>query len=137
MKKQSHIALGAVIVLPLLLTKSIDLVTGIVGILASIAPDWDIRLHIPHRTITHSLLALAVSTGVVFLLDPLSAMLWGYCYSLHLITDSFTKMGVPFLYPFCKNYYGFRWFREGTFTDTIIMFIVLGVLYFVVGLLPF
>ena len=46
--------------------------------------------------------------------------MWFVSYFLHLIADSFTKMGVPFLYPFVKRNYGPKIIRTGGAEDMFV-----------------
>lgn len=54
----------------------------------------------PHRTFTHSLLALGMITWTVYLLDPELAPAAFAGYASHLIADSMTPHGVPWLWPY-------------------------------------
>jgi inner membrane protein len=62
-----------------------------------------------HRTITHTLIALFVSTTVVgllesaFKLDDNYSKLWLFGFLSHLIFDMMTVQGVPLFFPFYKN----------------------------------
>lgn len=59
------------------------------------------------------------------------ALFWFVGYSTHLISDSFTKMGVPFLYPLIKERYGIKLCKTGGLLDIILGYIALGIiLYF-------
>ncbi|MCS1351573.1 metal-dependent hydrolase [Mechercharimyces sp. CAU 1602] len=54
---------------------------------------------VPHRSFTHSLLALAAVAGITYLASPVlvPAMVAGY--ASHLLADSLTPAGVPLLWP--------------------------------------
>lgn len=54
---------------------------------------------LPHRTITHSLLALGMITWVTYLLAPELASAAAVGYLSHLVADSMTPHGVPWLWP--------------------------------------
>lgn len=62
-----------------------------------------------HRTITHTLLFLFISTFIVgllessFKLDDNYSKLWFFGFLSHLIFDMMTVQGVPLFYPFVKN----------------------------------
>lgn len=101
---------------------------GFLGVLGAIAPDWDIILGIKHRTITHSFLALCVSTLIVILCNFNVGLVWGISYLTHLILDSFTKMGVPLFYPVKKKYYGFKLIKTGGAEDLFLCLVVFYIL---------
>ena len=118
--KKTHLCVGIATTLPFysLLTP-----ISLIGILGSIIPDWDIYLCIfgmKHRTITHSLLSLIISTLFIYIFSSSIAIVFALNYLLHLILDSFTKMGVPFLYPFKNTYYGAKLIKTGGIEDLCI-----------------
>lgn len=117
MTRKTHIAVGLAATLPLL---SLCPKISIIGIVASTLPDIDIILKIKHRTITHSLLALLVSTVVVMALNFSIGVIFGLNYLIHLILDSFTNMGIPLLYPYLKKRYGPRLILTGGIEDICI-----------------
>ncbi len=104
MMKRTHMAIGLAATIPLIVIEPIS----VIGALGSTVPDWDYKLGIEHRTITHSLLFLGLTTGIVRILNLHTALVWFICYGLHLVADSFTKMGTPYLYPWNKKYYGLK-----------------------------
>lgn len=77
--------------------------------IASTLPDWDIKLKLKHRGITHTLITSIVVSGITYLLTfsfPISiGLLIGYVS--HLIGDMFTVSGVPILAPFSKKKFRF------------------------------
>lgn len=76
---------------------------------ASTAPDLDLKIpFMKHRTWTHSLLVFILSTIALSFLGNNIYIVWAISYLAHLIADSFTSMGVPFLYPFIKEKYGLK-----------------------------
>lgn len=62
-----------------------------------------------HRTITHSLIFIVVSTAMIsafqaaFFPSYPAGLLFGLALSSHIIFDMMTVMGVPLFYPFLKN----------------------------------
>jgi inner membrane protein len=96
-----------------------------ITVLASLIPDIDhtkstvgkivfplakiINQRYGHRTITHTLLALFLTTLAVgliekgFNLDENYSKLWLFGFLSHLIFDMMTVQGVPLFYPFAKN----------------------------------
>ena len=107
MMGRTHIAIGVAVALPVIKYLDLSYISSMAGaIVGSVAPDWDLYLCIKHRTITHSLLFLLISSILVGVFNIDMAILWFIAYGLNLIADSFTKMGVPFFYPFIKERYG-------------------------------
>ena len=125
MMKRTHFIIGVAVTAPFIIYNPVS----VIGLIGSYAPDFDIKLKIPHRTITHSLLALVVTTAVIFALDPYIAFVWFINYLLHLLADSLTKMGVPFLYPFKKKKYGLKLFKTGKGGDYLFQFLSVAYIY--------
>ncbi|WP_300924874.1 metal-dependent hydrolase [uncultured Clostridium sp.] len=125
MMGRTHTAIGILAAIPVI--RYLDLpyvfITG--SIIGSVAPDWDLYLGIKHRTITHSLLFLAISTIGIGLFNINMAIMWGIAYALHLLADSFTKMGVPFLYPFKKKRYGAKLIYASGAEDLFILLVAI------------
>ena len=55
-----------------------------------------------HRTITHTALALFLSTFVCYVCN-FYTLIWFLGYLIHLVLDMVTLQGVPLFYPFYKN----------------------------------
>jgi inner membrane protein len=119
MMKKTHIAIATVSILPFL--NHISLLCIPLGLIGSVFPDYDFILGLKHRGITHTLVALMVTTGSVMLFSFDTAVIWSIAYFTHLIADSFTKMGVPLLYPFNQKYYGCRIIRTHGAEDYFIL----------------
>lgn len=122
MTKKTHLAVGIASTLPLL---SIYPKYAFVGIIGAIVADWDLLLGIKHRTVTHSLLALLSTTIVIALFNFSIGIVFGFNYLIHLLLDSCTKMGVPFLYPFMKKCYGLKLIKTGGVEDLFICLMAL------------
>jgi inner membrane protein len=60
--------------------------------------------YVPHRTVTHSLLALSYVTATVYLMAPGLAKAAAVGYLSHLLADSLTSSGVPYLWPYSKKF---------------------------------
>ena len=120
-------------------------VTGaLVGGIAALLPDIDhpgsklgrrvpvlptvINKLVGHRTLTHSILVLIILTGMLFFIAPVFITIAFFVgYLSHLILDSFTVSGVPFLYPFKKRNYGLRFcYTQGIFEKVFLVVFVLG-----------
>ena len=120
MMKRTHLAVGVAISVPIILKFNLPVVAGL-GVIGAIAPDWDFYIGVKHRTLTHSLLALMITTiPIIYLFDNGVGVIWGICYFSHMVLDSLTVMGVPFLYPFIKDRQGIRKFRTGQGEDYFI-----------------
>lgn len=125
MLKRTHVITGVAITMPFIIYNPI----AVVGLVGSYAPDFDIKLGIKHRTITHSFLMLATTTFLISFLSSYVAFVWCMNYLLHLLTDSLTVSGVPFLYPFSKKTYGLKIFKSGKMGDHILQLLSLGYMY--------
>lgn len=87
--------------------------------IGSLLPDIDIKnsmlgrfiplwLFVEHRTITHSLMFVAVITGMAAIVQLNLSIVVGLCVGLitHLLLDSITPMGLPYLlYPIKRRGY--------------------------------
>ena len=127
MMKRTHVAIGVAATLPIILNNPITAI----GVLGSMAPDWDYMLGIKHRTYTHSLLVLTISSITILILNKWIALVWLINYGLHLVADSFTKMGTPFLYPWNKKYYGYKLIKTRGAEDYFIQALVIAFIMFV------
>lgn len=121
MMKRTHVALGLAATIPMILSHPI----GVLGILGATAPDLDYMFGIKHRTYTHSLMALITSTLLLILINRWICLVWGISYGLHLVADSFTVMGVPFLYPWDKKKYGAKKIKTRSAEDWFIQMLAM------------
>lgn len=119
MMKKTHMAIAIATAIPTINYLNIPFVS-ILGVIGAVAPDWDFLLGIKHRTISHSLLLLFTSTLLISFLNFNISLIWFICYLTHLLADSCTKMGVPFLYPFKKDKYGLKLIKTGGAEDMFI-----------------
>lgn len=124
MMKKTHTTIAIAAAIPTIAYLNIPPIS-ILGIIGAMAPDWDFLLGLKHRTVTHSLLLLFISSFLISIYDVNLSLIWFISYFLHLIADSFTKMGVPFLYPFVKKNYGFKLIRTGGAEDIFIFILAL------------
>lgn len=128
MMRKTHLIIGITCSLPLF-TSNLVLPYSVIGLIGAIAPDWDFKLHIRHRTITHSLLFLLISTYIIYCSNLDISIVWFVTYSLHLLLDSFTIKGIPLFYPFSKKYYGFKLFKTGGFFDYLFFIFFIYILF--------
>ena len=119
MTRKTHVSLGIALTLPLLTNRVVN-AYAVLGLLGSLAPDWDFKLYIPHRTLTHCLLTLSLSTYLIYNLNIDICISWFLNYFLHLFADSLTKRGIPLFYPFSRKYYGARLFKTGGIMDFLL-----------------
>jgi len=87
--------------------------------LAARLPDVDIRLKLKHRSMTHSLIALALVLLVCWYVAPVSVIYVGGGYISHLLADALTPYGVPLLYPLRWRFRLAR-FRTGGRVDQLV-----------------
>lgn len=123
MMKRTHLLAGMAVTLPFISWDNVILLP--VAVLGSVAADWDYFLGIEHRTSTHSLLAVAVSSFALGLLNIQLGALWAINYIIHLILDSLTMKGVPLYYPWDKKCYGIKLFKTRGAEDGLILLIAL------------
>lgn len=126
MNGPSHLAFGAaggLIVLPLAAHAhhadwSRPTVLGLSLLTAALAklPDWDFRLGIPHRTVTHSLAML----GALWALGWWGEQHWGWLWSVRwvlvigvgvggILPDCLTEKGCPLLWPWPRSFKLPKW----------------------------
>ena len=80
-----------------------------IAMAASLVPDVDINLGIPHQQATHSLVACAITVaGCLALSVPFPWLTpwqfaWSLGYLLHVFADAFTDNGVQLLWPWRKG----------------------------------
>lgn len=130
MTKKTHLLVNSVVTLRIICANNIHLIPfALIGITGAVLPDFDIKLHIKHRTVTHSLLSLVLTSIPFFIINESCGWIYVLNYALHLILDSFTKMGTPFLYPFVKKYYGPKLIRTGGAEDLFISLVALFLLF--------
>ena len=130
MTSKTHVSLGVAFAAPLVTTYSYNIEYILVALIGAIAADFDVNLPIKHRTWTHSILALSISTIILSTFDKSIALFLFVGYSTHLVADSFTKMGVPFFYPFIKENYGLKLCTTGKTTDILIRYIALIAIFY-------
>jgi len=95
-------SLGVVMIL-LYFLKSLPLWVLLTGIFAAGVA------YVPHRTVTHSLLALAYVTGTVYLMAPQYAFPAAVGYFSHLFADTMNPKGVPYLWPYKDKFALKKW----------------------------
>jgi inner membrane protein len=125
MIKRTHMAIGLAATIPLIVKNPIS----VLGIIGAIVPDWDIYLGIKHRTITHSLLALGITSVCIYSFNKSVALVWGISYMTHLLADGLTIKGVPLFYPYKKKY-GIKLFRTGGVEEYFIQLLAIAFIIF-------
>lgn len=94
------------------------------GLLGNVLLFW-----LPHRGLTHSLLVLAIVTGLAVFFWQVFGLALAAGYASHLIADMTTQHGLPILYPWQANFYvlprGFR-VTTGTLSEGVALLLILG-----------
>lgn len=100
--KRTHNAVALAITIPLIVANPIS----VLGLVGATSPDWDFYLGMTHRGFSHSLLALFLTSGFLYIFDSKVALVWFISYLSHIFLDSLTIKGVPYLYPLNRH----RWY---------------------------
>lgn len=77
---------------------------GLLTQAAALLPDLDIKLHIQHRTVTHSLLAMAIISLATWHYVPQFLAYIAGGYGSHLLLDFLTVWGIPLFWPVQKRF---------------------------------
>ena len=126
MMKKTHLAVGIAATLPFITRSNILLIP--IALAGSVAADCDYKIGMKHRKITHTLLALSISSATLSIFKLNLGILWGLNYSTHLLLDSVTSKGIPLLYPVSKKNYGVKLFKTRRAEYELIALIALGML---------
>lgn len=133
---KTHMAIGVAATLPLLLKGDINVVHMTIGLLGATAPDIDQKINIKHRGFSHSIVAVGLTTAPIYYINKPTAIVWGTCYLSHILSDSFTKQGVPLLWP-TKHMYGLKLFKVNKKSDSFCYTLtLLVIIYELVTLTP-
>lgn len=81
-----------------------------------------------HRTLSHSLIGLAMLILPIGLISLHGAYWFGFGYATHLISDSLTVSGVPFFYPLSKKTLGFKICKASGMVDLMIRIASIGII---------
>lgn len=125
MTRTTHVAIGALTgVLIAMRTEQQPLILGVFGALAvfgALMPDYDLRLGLKHRGITHTLLALALLWLASYAALPYP-LAWALPagYASHLAADMLTPVGVPLFGPLNWNAIRFARVRTGGALDALL-----------------
>lgn len=112
MKRNTHAIIGCALAISFITSP-----LSLIALYGSIAPDLDIKLGMRHhRTFTHSLLFLGLSSFLFYTINKELGFVWAISYSVHLFLDSLTVSGVPLLYPF-PHRFGLKWFHTDGWID--------------------
>lgn len=118
MMKPTHILVGTLCSIPVV--SNVGFI-GVIGLVGATLPDIDLRLGIKHRTITHSLLCCLVLGIPLYALNSAIGSVFIFNYILHLILDTMTVMGVPWLYPLVKKRFSFKLCKTGGTLDYLLL----------------
>lgn len=121
MTRATHKTTGMVITTLIGMYLHAPLIVGIEYIIvswfASTFADIDLKLEIKHRLVTHNLLFCLVLSGSIGYFNKGIGLIVFVNYILHLVLDTCTVMGIPWLYPFSNKYYSFKLCRCGDKID--------------------
>jgi len=123
--KSTHTVVGVALTLPLLHVYPFYALVGLIG--ANIA-DKDRSIFLKHRGISHSFMALILTTSIIYYFSYPIAIIYGYNYFIHLILDCCTVTGCPLFLPISKKYYGFKFMKTG---DPLDLFVRLTAVFFI------
>lgn len=73
-----------------------------------------------HRKETHSLLALVICSAILWVYNPFYGLCFALSYILHLLVDTLTVEGIPWLYPWNKKHYSFKLTSNGSPIEYIV-----------------
>ena len=121
MTKHTHLAVAtALTVIPIYNSP-----LSVLGLIGSTLPDVDLRIGIPHRTLTHCLIFAVVTSIIALSLNIQIGIIYAISIVSHLVLDSYTRMGIPLFYPYKKKMYGARKVLTHGREDCIILVISL------------
>ncbi|WML34970.1 metal-dependent hydrolase [Clostridium sp. OS1-26] len=126
MMKRTHIFAGATATLPFI--NATNILFFPIVLAESFVAGWDYKIGLKHRGITHTALALLITSSLFSIYSLQLGLLWGLNYGTHLLLDSLTVTGVPLLYPIKSKYYSFKLFKTRSSED---MFICLICIYLI------
>lgn len=102
---------------------------------AALLPDLDLKLHIQHRTLTHSLLALGlISLGAWYISPPLLPYV-ASGYGSHLLLDVLTVWGVPLLWPYARRFSLLKLSTGGRMDGLLMVAALVMTIYCIVGMI--
>ncbi len=101
---------------------------------AALLPDLDLKLHIKHRTITHSLLALLLVSLATWYVDPRLLVYVASGYGSHLVLDFLTVWGIPIFWPVKRRFRLLRISTGGEVDHVICVLLVLAASYLVMSI---
>lgn len=118
MTKKTHMASSVLMTGALIIYTPAAVLPSIAGgFLGATMPDMD---YLNHRGFSHSILCAVIWGMLAWAISPSFGFVLCSNYLLHILLDSFTKMGVPILDPFDKNYYGAKIIKTGDEYDNFL-----------------
>ncbi|MDQ6795058.1 MAG: metal-dependent hydrolase [Chloroflexota bacterium] len=131
MTRPTHTFLGAAVAFPVAaMTHEPVLPLAIAGSVVAHIPDWDLRLHLPHRGPTHSLATAGLVAAVIGLAVDAVLPAWAVsavllvlaAYLSHLAADLVNPTPMALLWPYRRRARR-RWLpavREGTVSGRVV-----------------
>lgn len=135
MLKSSHVKFAILITVPFITKETFSCL--FLSMFAAIAPDFDLKLKIRHRTWTHSLITYGIVSLLIYMWDFNTFFFFSLGYLSHILLDTLTVNGVKLFYPYYRSY-GFRLIRTGATAEKVInalftVALVLMFIYLVIG----
>lgn len=127
MSGRTHVLAGVLVTGATILYTPVP-VYSVIGIIGAVMPDYDRMFGLKHRGISHSLLAPFIIGLIGSIFNFNIAVVLFINYTLHLILDSFTVMGVPFFMPATKKYYGMKLIYSGGSEDAFISLVLMWII---------
>jgi len=135
---RTHLAFGVLMIILFIQHVNDKLIFIGMVLLATIMPDLDtgfsswgrhwifrpLQFFVKHRGVIHSLTAAVVLSILLAVFWPIGCLGFFIGYSVHIITDSFTKEGVRPFWPLKARSYGFI-HSGGRIEDSIFVFLIL------------
>lgn len=128
MTKKTHVASSCLLTTVLVVYTPLSIIpSAIGGFIGAVLPDYDFFVG-KHRGFSHSIICALIVGIIGCLFNVNFGVALGFSYLLHIVLDSFTKMGVPILKPFNDNYYGFKLIKSGGSEDLFICIVIIFIL---------
>jgi len=108
---------------------------GLLTQVCALVPDLDIKLHLKHRGVTHSLLALLLISLGAWYTMPLLLPYVALGYGSHLFLDFLTVWGIPILWPVQRRFRLMRLSTGGRIDSLLAVGALCAALYCVVGMI--
>jgi len=148
---RTHLMFGILMIIIFIMHVNNKIVFPIMVIIATILPDLDtgfstlgkkwyakpFQIFVKHRGVIHSLTTAVVISVIIAIFFPIASLGFFIGYSVHIITDSFTKEGVQPFWPLKTKSRGFirtgGKVEDSVFLGMILINIVVFLIVFILG----